>query len=282
MKQTQNQFYGKIKDITRIPSGSTFLDTDTGKTYYSGGISHEQVNSDINKTHVENDFSIGFNSINTKKNTDGTGWKSSVYSANFNSIADSTELINNLVGSKSLAEHIGSGQSYFIVGAENRAYHTGSGNTGGMYGANIATRVQGDGAGDHGYVIGANVESKLDNPNATVDYLQGMHLSVKVSDGEVTGNVMALILDLDNAGGAISGDFEYLRIQNDTFTSVVGGTSRAINSLSVLPSEFGGSIQAAGLINSAVTEHADNAAAVVAGLAIGTQYRTGDLLKIVH
>jgi hypothetical protein len=62
----------------------------------------------------------------------------------------------------------------------------------------------------------------------------------------------------------------------------VGGTARAINSLSVLPSEFGGSIKAAGLINSAVTEHADNAAAVTAGLAIGTHYRTGDLLKIVR
>lgn len=282
MKQTQNQYYGKIKDITRIPSGSTFLDTDTGKAYYSGGIGHKQVNSDINKNHVENDFSIGFNSINTKKNTEGTGWRSSVYSANFNSIADSTELIANVVGSKSLAEHIGSGQSYFIVGAENRAYHSGSGNTGGMYGANISTRITGDGAGDHGYVIGANVENKLDNPNATVDYLQGMHLSVNLSDGEVTNNLMCLILDVDNSGGTIPGDFEYLRIQNDTLTSVVGGTARAINSLSVHPSEFGGSIQAAGLINSAVTEHADNAAAVAAGLAIGTHYRTGDILKIVH
>lgn len=31
-----------------------------------------------------------------------------------------------------------------------------------------------------------------------------------------------------------------------------------------------------------VAEHADNAAAVTAGLAVGTMYRTGDLLKIVH
>jgi hypothetical protein len=32
----------------------------------------------------------------------------------------------------------------------------------------------------------------------------------------------------------------------------------------------------------AVLEYADNAAALTAGLAIGTHYRTGDLLKIVH
>ena len=32
----------------------------------------------------------------------------------------------------------------------------------------------------------------------------------------------------------------------------------------------------------AIQEYADNAAAVTAGLTIGTHYRTGDLLKIVH
>ena len=31
-----------------------------------------------------------------------------------------------------------------------------------------------------------------------------------------------------------------------------------------------------------VSEHADNAAAIAAGLPVCTRYRTGDLLKIVH
>ena len=31
-----------------------------------------------------------------------------------------------------------------------------------------------------------------------------------------------------------------------------------------------------------VPEHADNAAAVAAGLSVGARYRTGDFLKIVH
>lgn len=31
-----------------------------------------------------------------------------------------------------------------------------------------------------------------------------------------------------------------------------------------------------------VSEHADNAAAILAGLVVGTVYRTGDLMKIVH
>jgi hypothetical protein len=38
----------------------------------------------------------------------------------------------------------------------------------------------------------------------------------------------------------------------------------------------------AGSVAAAVAEYADNAAAVTAGLAVGTFYRTGDVLKVVH
>lgn len=282
MKITQNQFHGKLKDTTPIPEGSTFLDTDTGKMYYSGGVGYEQISSDIKITNAETNKSVGILVEVDKESFAGTAWGSVVKTIEAFAKGNSTERIAEIVGVQTAGIHTGSGQSYFIVGVSTEAIHAGSGNTGGMYGVNSKVIIQGDGEGSHSYVIGENVSSRLDNPNATVRYLQGMHLSVVVSNGEVTDNVMALILDFDNSGGTISGDFEYLRIQNDTFASVVGGTARAINSLSVLPSEFGGSIQAAGLINSAVTEHVDNAAAVAAGLAVGTHYRTGDLLKIVH
>ena len=36
MKQTQNQFYGKAIDLPRLPKGSTYLATDTGKLYVYG------------------------------------------------------------------------------------------------------------------------------------------------------------------------------------------------------------------------------------------------------
>lgn len=36
MKQTQNQFYGRGVDIPRLPKGSTYLATDTGKLYIYG------------------------------------------------------------------------------------------------------------------------------------------------------------------------------------------------------------------------------------------------------
>jgi len=36
------------------------------------------------------------------------------------------------------------------------------------------------------------------------------------------------------------------------------------------------------LVTAGITVHADNAAAVTAGLAVGTIYRTDDFLKVVH
>jgi hypothetical protein len=34
MKQTQNQFYGKLEDLRDLPTGSTFLDVESGDLYY--------------------------------------------------------------------------------------------------------------------------------------------------------------------------------------------------------------------------------------------------------
>jgi len=43
-----------------------------------------------------------------------------------------------------------------------------------------------------------------------------------------------------------------------------------------------GSIALTGTTTEVVAEYADNAAAITGGLSVGTHYRTGDLLKIVH
>ena len=236
----------------------------------------------IQKTNVANDESRGLDIDINKENTSGAGFASNVYGIKSYAKANSTEAVVNIGGTWSKAEHLGSGTIYYITGGTNRAYHSGSGNSSSISGTFSEGKVGGTGSGDHAFVIGVNSIARLDNPNATVDYLQGQHCTVQLNDGEVTDNAMCLILDLDHTGGTISGDFEYLRIQNDTFDSAVGGTARAINSLSVLPSVFAGSVGSAGMNNSAITEHADNAAAIAAGLSVGTHYRTGDLLKIVH
>ena len=286
MKQTQNQYYGKDinkSNLRTVPVGSTYIATDTNSLYFLNE-SKEVVstNTYLSLVDVNNDENVGFTLDINKENTSGAGFKSNVYGIKNYTKANSSEIVVNIAGTWSKAEHIGTGRTYFITGATNRAYHSGEGNSNVITGTFSEGKVIGTGSGDHSYVVGVNSKAVIDNPNATIDFLQGQHCTIEVADGDVTDNAMCLILDLDHTGGNISGDFEYLRIQNDTFDSPIGGTARAIHSLSVFPSEFGGSIQAENFIDTGVAEYTDNAAAIAAGLAVGTHYRTGDLLKIVH
>ena len=198
---------------------------------------------DVRETNVDNDETRGINIQINKENTSGAGFASNVYGVKSHAIANSSEIVVNIGGVWNKAEHTGSGQIYYVTGGTNRAYHSGSGNSSSISGVFSEAKIGGTGAGNHQYVIGVNSIAKLDNPNATVDYLQGQHCSVQLVNGDVSDNVTCLLLDLDHNGGTISGDFEYLRIMNDTFNSAVGGTARAIYSDSVLPSEFSGSIQ---------------------------------------
>ena len=272
---------------------STFFNENSVWAPITGGINYSGGNVgigattptgylDIQQTNVANDETRGANIDVTKENTSGAGFASNIYGIKSYGKGNSAETIVNIGGVWAKAEHIGSGRTYYLTGGTNRAYHTGSGNSSSISGIFAEGKVGGTGTGSHEYVVGSNNIAKLDNANATVQYLQGQHCTVQLVDGTVTNNVMSLILDFDYTGtGTITGDFEYLRIQNDTLPAI-SGTSRAINSLSTLPSVFAGSIQSAGMNNSTITEHADNAAAIAAGLTVGTHYRTGDLLKIVH
>lgn len=198
---------------------------------------------DMDVTNVANDSTVGINLDINKENTSGAGFTSNVNGIKAYSKGNSSETIVNIAGVWGKAEHIGTGRTYYITGGTNRGYHSGTGDSNAISGTFSEGKVGGTGAGNHEYVVGINSIAKLDNANADVQYLQGQHCTVQLNAGEVTDNAMCLILDLDHTGGTISGDFEYLRIQNDTLDSAVGGTARAINSLSTHPSEFGGSIQ---------------------------------------
>ena len=180
---------------------------------------------DMDVTNVENDSTIGINLDINKENTSGAGFASNINGIKAYSKGNSSETIVNIAGVWGKAEHIGTGRTYYITGGTNRAYHSGTGDSSSISGTFSEAKVGGTGAGDHPYLIGVNSIAKLDNPNADVQFLQGQHCTIQLNAGEVTDNAMCLILDLDHTGGTISGDFEYLRIQNDTFNSSVGGNS---------------------------------------------------------
>ena len=238
---------GTLALTSDIPAASQWSDV-TGGINYSGGNVGIGVTTftgylDIQQTNVANDETRGVNIDITKENTSGAGFASNIYGIKSYGKGNSAETIVNIGGVWSKAEHTGSGQTYYITGGTNRGYHNGSGNSTTVTGTFSEARIDGTGVGAHQYVIGVNSIAKLDNANATVQYLQGQHCSVKLVDGTVTNNVMSLLLDFDYTGtGTITGDFEYLRIQNDPLPAITG-TSRAINSLSTLPSYFAGDIE---------------------------------------
>ena len=191
----------------------------------------------INKNTVGNGFSINIFSTATKPDAQG----GSVYGGFFFGKGNSTATVDNIVGSRNYGEHTGTGQATFIAGSSHFAVHNGSGNSTGIYAISPKAEIKGTGVGSHQYVIGANINNVLNNSNATVQYLEGAHIAVNLQNGTVTDNAIGLVLDFDYTAGVVSGDLDYLRIQNDTLPTV-GGTARAINSLSTLPSVFAGDI----------------------------------------
>lgn len=223
-------------------------------------------------TVITEGTAAGFD-INLWSEIEKTGTSTgSAYGGFFSSKGDSSGALANVVGSRNYAKDDGLGDTDFIVGASHFAIANGGGASAGVYGVNTKAQSTGTATQDIDYLIGSNISAELNNPNASARYLQGSHNTIKLGDGDVTDNAMALILDFDYTGtGTITGDFEYLRIQNDTLP-VISGTSRAINSLSILPSVFGGSLESTGFIKTggAVTEFLMADGSVSTGSLVGS------------
>jgi len=151
-----------------------------------------------------------------------------------------------------------------VIGAQNYAKYNGSEDDGSnvswasAYGTYSRVGIDSGASGALNYVIGNNVKLTSSSANVDVDWMQGQHVTVQHFNGTVNGDLDINLLDFDNGSGTVTGDMSYLRIMNDTVPNV-SGTARAINSQSVLPSRFAGSVQ---IGESTITEDADNAGAL--------------------
>ena len=133
----------------------------------------------------------------------------------------------------------------FVIGGNLEGRYDGTGTNGAnatVYGSYNLARATTAANGTVSYMIGANNLAKVEGTNVVATNLQATHSTVELSNG-TAGDVIVQILDFDTTGGGtVTGDLSYLQIQNDTMPTVAG-TSRAINSKSVLPSLFTGQVE---------------------------------------
>ena len=165
--------------------------------------------------------------------------------------SNSSSLDGGVVGINPIGRQSGSGGAEYVYGSLNTAEQTGSGNVDFIIAATGKARSNGNGAGTIDYVRGFSVTAAQNNASSTVNYLQGAHMTAELTAGTV-GDVEVALLDWDQSGGTITGDLAYLRIQNDTVSSITG-TARAIYSLSTLPSSFAGLLESTSFVKTGGT-----------------------------
>ena len=127
-----------------------------------------------------------------------------------------------------------------IITQNNIGRVTGAGNFSYIYPSYNQASIKG--AGTVNFAIGGVNEASLNNASGTVNNLWGTHTEVQLTAG-TAGEISLLNFDFDqSAGTTITGDFQYINISNDQPVLNIGGTARALNIESNLPSFFSGSI----------------------------------------
>ena len=279
---------------------STFFNENGVWTTVTGGINYAGGNVGIGtitpagylaiqKTDAGNDTTKGIN-IGITKTSSGTGYATQIRGINVDVENSGSAETYATTGVSSLSKYSGSGDAYFLSGMVSTTTNEGSGDLLAFYGMYTTMNSNGTGVQDVDYMIGNTIAMNFNNPNLDANRVGCINAQLNFNAATtINTEAYIMLLDTDFTGVTgtdvtVNGDFSYLLIKPHTAAGVpsVTGTARAINSESTLPSVFAGSVGSAGMNNSAITEHADNAAAITAGLSVGTHYRTGDLLKIVH
>ena len=129
-----------------------------------------------------------------------------------------------------------------IISLNNVCRVSGTGDVENVYPCINQASITGTGTID--WVIGSFNEVLLSNASGTVNNLRGTHTAVDLVLGATAGEITLLSFDFDqSAGTTITGDFQFIKIKNEQpIASSIGGTARALNIESELPSFFAGSI----------------------------------------
>jgi len=154
-----------------------------------------------------------------------------------------------------------------------------------------------DGSIGEEYYYFTNTSSVWTNAAHTTQSITGLNLGITTSAFVSSTSTPKGFLNLKGLGqGDIGGYNNIWLVAGDSITTASQINSRLqvgfnqfvpdltnTDSLYVNGSgRFTGSLISDDIQVISMTEHADNAAAILAGLAVGVLYRTGDLLKIVH
>lgn len=252
MKQTQNQFFGKSRDMLKLPEGSTFLDVDTGKIHYSLGDSSPGISANQLVTNSDNDQTDGI-LIDIRKESTGSGYLSRVNGIRtYVSSKGTGGLAHSANGLKTYVKHTG-GDIAFVNGSYNETSNDGAGTNIALYGDYHKVSTTGIGTQEIEYMIGSTLAVYLSNPNASIDRLGALNAQLNFTQPTVinTEAYVALLdidMDTDNTGVTVDGDFAFLYIKQQSADGsgipTVTGTARAINCQSTLPSQFNGTLRA--------------------------------------
>lgn len=187
-----------------------------------------------------------FIDVDRNNTTDSpTGETSGLVSRVINSSANSND---GIYGSQLIGRNTASGNTGFVYGSFSTADHSGSGNVDFLTSSVLRTNITGTNTSTVDFNRGFGIDLTIDNPNITVNNAQSMHTSIQMNAGTIgTATGLFLDMDYDGDGVTVTGDINYVLINNDVLPTPTGNTY-AIKSNTTAPSDFAGSITATSFI----------------------------------
>ncbi len=226
-----------VKKTSSANSGTQvtqFIDAIRNSSTNSTGTTYGSV---VRATDSTNGTSSGVIALNAVGTYDGDGGATESYGVVSQSSHKGSGDMNQLIGTftHAVVDNVGSTNIQFATALSGRSELIG----------NVVTNVD--------YLRGHDLQARIDNPNATVKWLQGAHPGVDIKAGTITEDVQVVFLDVDidtanSANIDIQGNLSYLvgGGGSDVINAAVGGKKRFIWNQGGFESDFGGVINYTG------------------------------------